>query len=339
MKLTKNQKILAGVGALAGLLFLSRGSEQIFTGTNGGFGGAGSGLDDASYGSGLDDVSSAPELSPNTSSPFNFNFPTYDTGWVQDFIAPSKPADTWDSWADEPEKSFDGGTVLPQTITKKESLSPTITNARESVSSARAAISPSALKANSTKTAIMGSNLSPEAKTDVMNYVGTPGNVMNEQIKKAKEYMGINLLSQLGNEFSEYTDDEKARSKAEANLFEKITGVLTSPLKEEPRIVTAAKNILSGGSKGTGEENVKIIPVTEMTDAMAASNPKKEAAAAAAAQIADAGWGNSIPSLSPGSSKGSSSSTPSVKKATPVSSSGEKKSWTLAEVKAGKNRR
>jgi len=45
-------------------------------------------------------------------------------------------------------------------------------------------IAPEILKADSTVTAILNSNLTTESQVDLMSYVGTPGNVVNEQLKK-----------------------------------------------------------------------------------------------------------------------------------------------------------
>ena len=81
MNITKNQKILIGVGALAGLLFLSQGEDQSYAGGTGGFGGGFGG--DGSIGeTGVAGVS-------DSGTPYQFNFPTPDTSWVSSFMAPS----------------------------------------------------------------------------------------------------------------------------------------------------------------------------------------------------------------------------------------------------------
>ena len=81
MNITKNQKILIGVGALAGLLFLSQGDDQAYAGGTGGFGGGFGG--DGSIGeTGVSGVS-------DSGTPYQFNFPTPDTSWVSSFMAPS----------------------------------------------------------------------------------------------------------------------------------------------------------------------------------------------------------------------------------------------------------
>ena len=81
MNITKNQKILIGVGALAGLLFLSQGDDQAYAGGTGGFGGGFGG--DGSIGeTGVAGVS-------DSGTPYQFNFPTPDTSWVSSFMAPS----------------------------------------------------------------------------------------------------------------------------------------------------------------------------------------------------------------------------------------------------------
>jgi hypothetical protein len=81
MNITKNQKILIGVGTLAGLLFLSQGDDQAYAGGTGGFGGGFGG--DGSIGeTGVAGVS-------DSGTPYQFNFPTPDTSWVSSFMAPS----------------------------------------------------------------------------------------------------------------------------------------------------------------------------------------------------------------------------------------------------------
>lgn len=81
MKLSKNQKILVGVGALAGLLFLSKGEDQSYAGGTGVFGGGFGG--DGSIGeTGVSGVS-------DSGTPYQFNFPIPDTSWVSSFMAPS----------------------------------------------------------------------------------------------------------------------------------------------------------------------------------------------------------------------------------------------------------
>lgn len=81
MTITKNQKILIGVGALAGLVFLSQGDDQSYAGGTGGFGGGFGG--DGSIGeTGVSGVS-------DSGTPYQFNFPTPDTSWVSSFMAPS----------------------------------------------------------------------------------------------------------------------------------------------------------------------------------------------------------------------------------------------------------
>lgn len=81
MKLSKNQKIIAGIGALAGILFLTKSDEQAYAGGSGGFGGGFGG--DGSIGeTGVSGVS-------DSGTPYSFNFPTPDTSWVSSFMAPS----------------------------------------------------------------------------------------------------------------------------------------------------------------------------------------------------------------------------------------------------------
>lgn len=81
MKLSKNQKILVGVGAVAGILFLTQGDEQVYGGGSGAFGGGFGG--EGSIGeTGVSGVS-------DSGTPYSFNFPTPDTSWVSSFMAPS----------------------------------------------------------------------------------------------------------------------------------------------------------------------------------------------------------------------------------------------------------
>lgn len=81
MKLSKNQKILVGVGAVAGLLFLTQGDDQVYGGGSGAFGGGFGG--EGSIGeTGVSGVS-------DSGTPYSFNFPTPDTSWVSSFMAPS----------------------------------------------------------------------------------------------------------------------------------------------------------------------------------------------------------------------------------------------------------
>ncbi|MDD4714892.1 MAG: hypothetical protein PHT72_05470, partial [Candidatus Absconditabacteria bacterium] len=161
------------------------------------------------------------------------------------------------------------------------------------------------------------------------------------------------------NQFSEYTFEEKARSKPQANIFEKVIGSVISPAVEQPRAVTAGSNILmpvfsnitsdkkswqggtvKTGSGGFGSENVKIVPSggsQAVTESLQQS--KKEASSQAAGAIAEAGYGQTLFSPIKSSSSSSQSSSAVKKVSTEPKKSEPKKSWTLAEVKAGKNRR
>lgn len=338
--MNKTSKALIGLGSLAAISYLALASkdkqEQYGTG---GFGGAG-GFDTGISGESTGDGSASP-------AGMTFNFPTPDTSVLSSFIG------------DTP-KTLEA----PQTLqTKKEMISApvapvTAEATKNTVTSSLLSISPKTIKADSTLTAISGSNLSPEAKTDLLGYVGTPANVVDEQFKKVKEATGINMISQKGNQFSEYTYAEKAKSKPEANIFQKMIGSVASPLVEEPRSVTAGKNIIApayenvisdkkswqGGTVktgGFGSENVKVIPsggsqaVTEQLQSSQMS--KKEAAGQAAVKILESGSGKSLLPYTPSSSsKKSTGSATVVKKA---ASEPAKKTWTLSEVKAGKNRR
>ncbi len=335
----KTTKALIGIGSLVGLSYLALSSKdkQNEYGT-GGFGGAG-GFDTGLAGESASDGSGSP-------AGMTFNFPTPDTSVLASFLG------------DSPEYE------APQTLqTKKEMITspaPPVTTeaAKNTVTSSLLGISPKSIKSDSTLTAISGSNLSPEAKSDLLGYVGTPANVVDEQFKKVKEAAGINLISQKGNEFSEYTPAEKARSKPEANIFQKMIGAVISPVVEEPRAATAGKNIIApvyenvisdkkswqGGtvkSGGFGSEKVKVVPSggsQDLTEQLQSRQlTKKEAAGQAAVKILESGAGKSLLPYTPSSSskKGTGSATV-VKKA---ASEPAKKSWTLAEVKAGKNRR
>ncbi|MDD2300640.1 MAG: hypothetical protein PHU69_13520 [Fermentimonas sp.] len=338
MKLTKNQKILAGVGALAGILFLTSGGEQEYGGGSGAFGGGfgGEGLAGIAGDTGGDGSASPAGLT--------FNFPSPDTSGLAVFLG------------DTPQMAPD-----EQLMPKKATLTSTpVTTevAKNTVNDPILRLAPSSLKAGSTKTAIAGSNLSEAAKNDLIGYVGTSGNVVNEQQKRVNEALGISLLSQKGNQFSEFTYEEKARSKPQANIFERVIGSVISPTVEQPRTVTAGANILmpafenivsdkkswqggtvKTGSGGFGTENVKIVPSggsQAVTDSLQTS--KKGAYEQAAAAIAGGEYGNLV--FTPTKSSSSRGSSTVVKKSSSTSATTTpKKTWTLAEVKAGKNRR
>ena len=339
----KTTKGLIGLGALAGIAYLAvkgnKDEEQSFgTGGFGGFGGGDAGLAGEAGGDG--------SASP---AGMTFNFPSPDTSRLATFLG--------DTPQTQPEQ---------QLITKKAALStasvsaPLTTEAtKNTVNDSILKIAPMTLKAGSTKTAIAGSNLSEPAKVDLMGYTGSPGNVVNEQQKRVNEALGINLLSQKGNQISEYTQAEKTRSKSQANIFAKVVGAVISPAVEQPRAITAGQNIIApvyenivsdkkswqggtvkSGSGGFGSENVKVIPSggsQAVTEAL--QTTKKEASSQAAAKITEAGYGQTL--FSPTKSSSSSSSSSSKSSAVVKKSAAEpaKKTWTLAEVKSGKNRR
>lgn len=182
--------------------------------------------------------------------PININFPAIDP--LPIFPDKSSIAPTTVTETDIVEEV--SGAKDSKPVTKKDSLiKSSSSKALDSVTKALT-IEPMTLKSSSTKTAIAARSergqpwsLSESSIQDVKSYVGTPGNVVDEQIKKVKESLGTDKVSQPGNTFSEYTAEEKARSKTEMSFFEKVIGKITSPLKEEPRVVTAGKNVISAG--------------------------------------------------------------------------------------------
>lgn len=333
-------KKIIGLTALAGTAYLAlKGKDEQTSYGTGGFGAIG-GSDAGIAGEGSGDGSASP-------AGLTFNFPSPDTSGLAAFIG------------DSPQMQPD-----EQLMPKKATLSTAFVSApltteasKNTVNDSILKIDPMTLKAGSTKTAIAGSNLSETAKTDLMGYVGTPGNVVSERQKMVNEALGINLLSQKGNQFSEYTDEEKARSKPQANIFERVIGSVISPAVEQPRAVTAGSNILmpafsnitsdkkswqggtvKTGSGGFGSENVKIVPSggsQAVTDSLQTS--KKEAFEQGAAAIVGGKYENLV--FTPSKSSSSSKSSPVVKKSSSTSATTTpKKSWSLAEVKAGKNR-
>ena len=231
----KKSKVIIGVGALAATYFMLSNSKSEDVGGSGNFGGLGSG--------GME------ELSGETDSgiPYNISFPTIDPSPI--FSIMNEPARI-------------GGDVVatsdvesPVITTKKESLiskpvsllSDTYEKAGEAVT-----IEPMTLKAGSTKRAIEGRSeqgqawsLSDNSISNLKSYVGTPGNVANEQVKMVKESLGIdNSLSQKGNTFSEYTFSEKASSKSETSLLDKIKGIIISPIYETPKTIETGGNVV-----------------------------------------------------------------------------------------------
>lgn len=332
----KSTKSLIGLGALAGIAYLAlKGKDEQTSYGTGGFGGIG-GSDIGLAGDAGGDGSASP-------AGYTFNFPTPDTSGLAAFLG------------DTPQMQPDEQLMPKKTTTTSAPV--TTEAAKNTVNDSILKLSPSSLKAGSTKTAIAGSNLSEPAKVDLMGYVGTPGNVVSEQRKRVNEALGINLLSQKGNQFSEYTDEEKARSKPQANIFERVIGAVISPAVEQPRIITAGTNIImpafenivsdkkswqggtvKTGSGGFGSENVKIVPSggsQAVTDSLLTS--KKGAYEQAAAAIVGGDYSKLV--FSPSKSSSSSGSSVVVKKPSSTSATTTpKKSWTLAEVKAGKNR-
>lgn len=182
--------------------------------------------------------------------PININFPAIDP--LPIFPDKSPIAPTTVTQTDIVEDI--SGAKDSKPTTKKDSLIKSSTSkVLDSVTKA-VTIEPMTLKSGSTKTAIAARSeqgqpwsLSESSIQDVKSYVGTPANVVDEQIKKVKESLGTNVISQPGNTFSEYTAEEKARSKTQMSFFDKVIGKITSPMKEEPRVVTTGKNVISAG--------------------------------------------------------------------------------------------
>jgi hypothetical protein len=191
------------------------------------------------------------EGTDNGGQPININFPAFDPLPIFPDKRSIAPASVTESDIVEDVSGVKDSTPT----TKKDSL---IKSSSSKLSEAydkatkTVTIEPMTLKSSSTKTAIAARSepdqpwsLSESSIKDVKGYVGTPANVVDEQIKKVKESLGTNVISQPGNTFSEYTAEEKARSKTQMSFFDKVIGKITSPMKEEPRVVTAAKNIVS----------------------------------------------------------------------------------------------
>lgn len=258
MNITKNQKILVGVGALAGLLFLSRGDDQSYAGGTGGFGGGFGG--DGSIGeTGVAGVS-------DSGTPYQFNFPTPDTSWVSSFMAPSP----------------DRASVVesPQVVT-------------------------------------------PKKKSAAITSGGTSGGSGGPSGGS-----GTGLTASLSQVFGSPAQQRDARG----DPFTSPSGGGSGAIVGESlgtKFITGVKNALAAekdpaNRTPTGASTSLSSPVVSV--------PKKIASAQAAANIAETGYGKS---LLPTPKSKSSGSSPVVKK---TASEPTKKTWTLAEVKAGKNR-
>ena len=238
----KTVKKIIGITALtAGAYLALRGNdkeEDRFTA--GSFGGIGGG-----EGSSLEG-----EKSGDGGMPVNISFPSIDPLTIfRDNNSSNIPTTRGEDIIETSESK------QPITTTKKESLiskpvsllSDTYDKAGEAVT-----IEPMTLKAGSTKRAIEGRSeqgqawsLSDNSISNLKSYVGTPGNVANEQVKKVKEGIGLdNSLSQKGNTFSEFTASEKSSSKSETSLFDKFKGIFISPLYETPKTIETGKNVV-----------------------------------------------------------------------------------------------
>lgn len=237
-------KKIIGFGAIAAGAYLALrktdDKEEEFN--TGNFGGLGSGENSSLEG----------EESGEGITPVNISFPSIDPLTIfRDNNSPS--VSNTQSQTDVVEETSES--KQPITTTKKESvisqpvslLSQTYDKAGEALT-----IEPMTLKAGSTKRAIEGRSekgqawsLTDNSIANLKSYVGTPGNVVNEQVKKVKESIGIdNSLSQKGNTFSEYTASEKARSKSETSLLDKIKGVFISPAYETPKTIETGGNVV-----------------------------------------------------------------------------------------------
>jgi len=259
MKLTKNQKILVGVGALAGILFLTQSDEQAYGGGSGAFGGGFGG--DGSIGeTGVSGVS-------DSGTPYSFNFPTPDTSWVSSFMAPS----TSGSVMTEP---------TPVITPKKESASMISTSSGTSGSSGGL---------TSSLAQIFGT---PSQRVDERgDAITSPSGGGSGAIKG--ESLGTKFINAAKNAF--------AAEKDPANRTP--TGASTSI--SSPTVTLPKKLVESSQAAGA---------------------------------IAEAGYGQTL--FSPTKSSSSSKSSTVVKKvSTTPAKTEQKKSWTLAEVKAGLNRR
>lgn len=241
----KATKKVIGIGAIAAGAYMALKSknskEDSFS--SGGFGGLGGSEDSSLQGK---------ETGNEGGLPINISFPAVDPISIfrdSNNTSPIKQSEN----TSISESSEEIQTAL--TGTKKESLLKSTSSAfSEAYNQATKAltIDPMTLKAGSTKRAIEGRSekgqpwsLSDNSIKNVSEYVGTPGNVANEQVKKVKEAIGLNnSLSQKGNTFSEYTATEKANSKNETSFFEKVKGVIILPFAETPKTVETASNVL-----------------------------------------------------------------------------------------------
>ena len=238
----KSVKKIIGITALtAGAYLALRGTDKEEDGfTAGSFGGIGGG-----EGSSLEG-----EKSGDGALPVNISFPSIEPlNIFRDNNNPSIPNTRGEDIIETSDSK------QPVITTKKESLiskpvsllSQTYDKAGEAVT-----IEPMTLKAGSTKRAIEGRSekgqawsLSDNSISNLKSYVGTPGNAANEQVKKVKESLGIdNSLSQKGNTFSEFTASEKASSKSETSLLDKLKGIIISPLYETPKTIETGKNVV-----------------------------------------------------------------------------------------------
>lgn len=238
-------KKIIGIGAIAAGAYMAlkskKSEEDDFT--SGNFGGIG-GSEDSSF--------AGKETGNDGGLPINISFPAVDPVSIfrdSNNTSPTKQSENTSI------SEISEGNQTDITTTKKESLLKTTSSAlSETYNQATKAmrIEPMSLKAGSTKKAIAARDedgqpwsLSNNSIENVKAYVGTSGNVANEQVKKVKEVIGHdNKLSQKGNTFSEYTAAEKASSKSETSLFDKIKGVFISPAYESPKILETGGNVV-----------------------------------------------------------------------------------------------
>ena len=238
----KSVKKIIGITALtAGAYLALRGTDKEEDGfTAGSFGGIGGG-----EGSSLEG-----EKDGDGTLPVNISFPSIEPLTIfRDNNSPISPTTRGEVITDTSDSK------QPITTTKKESLiskpvsllSDTYNQATKAVT-----IEPMTLKAGSTKRAIEGRSetgqawsLTDNSISNLKSYVGTPGNVANEQVKKLKEGIGLdNSLSQKGNTFSEFTASEQASSKSETSIFDKLKGIFVSPLYETPKTIETGGNVV-----------------------------------------------------------------------------------------------
>jgi ribosomal protein L30E len=276
----KKEKTLIGLGAVGAVAYYLYSSGLLSSPeSSGSFGGTG--------GAGVSEDLGEVAGETDNGTPYNITFPSTDTSDIIRFI---EAGNTSDSKKETTLTETPTGSLNNPSVEKTVDNSPlasiagSITGGYTALGSALT-IEPETLKAGSTKKAISSSNLTPESKSDLMQYVGTPGNVINEQFKKISEATGTSGISQKGNEISEYTASEKANSQNDTTFLQKVYGSIISPFYEQPKSITAASNLImpvasaasdnivssKGAWSGGDVSSVKKVAVTPASDYGASS--------------------------------------------------------------------